>query len=249
MRALLLAAGLGTRLRPLTNHIPKCLVPIGERPLLDYWLHSLFASGVDRVLVNTHYHESLVIDFLRNSKFKDRIDTVSESKLLGTAGTIANNYDYFAGQSCLVAHADNFCVCDFNKFIAAHENRPSHTCMTMMTFDAPDPKQCGVIELDANQVVQQFFEKVNNPPTQLANAAVYILEESVTEHCRTIPKVAPDLSVDVIPEFLGQIFTWHNALYHIDIGTQESYTAANQKMIELEPEFNKLGWFESPLAV
>ena len=103
-----------------------------------------------------------MLDFLRKSKFKDRIDTVSEPKLLGTAGTIANNYDYFAGQSCLVAHADNFCVCDFNKFIAAHENRPSHTCMTMMTFNAPDPKQCGVIELDENQVVQQFFEKVDN---------------------------------------------------------------------------------------
>ncbi len=245
MRALLLAAGLGSRLRPLTDSIPKCLVPIGGRPLLDYWLHNLFSVGIERILINLHYHEELVLSFLNKSKFKDRIDTVHEAELLGTAGTIAKNLEYFAGERFLVAHADNFCICDFNDFQAAHNSRPSEASLTMMTFNSPNPEQCGVIEIDEKKIVQQFFEKIANPPSTLANAAVYIVENDVGQFCNTLPAGHSDISLHVVPKYLGHIFTWQNTTYQIDIGTPESYAAANKKMLELQPIIEQLGWFSS----
>jgi mannose-1-phosphate guanylyltransferase len=248
MKALLLAAGLGTRLRPLTDNTPKCLVPIGGRPLLDYWLHSLFSNGIESILINLHYHEKLVLNFLNKSQFKDRIDTVYEPELLGTAGTIAKNLEYFKGEKFLVAHADNFCVCNFNDFKAAHNSRPPETKITMMTFNSPNPEQCGVIDIDENQVVQRYFEKVDNPPSGLANAAVYIFEDEVGKFCSKLSTKNSDVSLHVVPKFLGRIFAWQNINYHIDIGTPENYAAANNQMIELKPTINKLGWFESDLS-
>jgi mannose-1-phosphate guanylyltransferase len=248
MKALLLAAGLGSRLRPLTDSIPKCLVPIGGRPLLDYWLHNLFSVGIERILINLHYHEELVLNFLNKSKFKDRIDTVYEAELLGTAGTMAKNLKYFAGERFLVAHADNFCICDFNAFQVAHNSRPSEASLTMMTFNAPNPEQCGVVEIDEEKIVQQFFEKIVNPPSTLANAAVYIVENDVAQFCNTLPVGYSDISLHVVPKYLGHIFTWQNNTYQIDIGTPESYASANKKVLELQPIIERLGWFASDSA-
>ena len=97
VRALLLAAGLGTRLRPLTDHWPKCLMPIGERPLLEYWLETLWQSGVREVLVNLHYLSTVVEEFLDRPRFQGWVHSVRETELLGTAGTLRANADFFQG--------------------------------------------------------------------------------------------------------------------------------------------------------
>ena len=112
MRALLLAAGLGARLRPVTDKIPKCLVPINGKPLIDYWFEQLFKHGVERILVNTHYHAEQVINHIESSKYKDWIDVVHEEILLNTGGTLLKNKNYFRDEPFLLAHADNLCVCD-----------------------------------------------------------------------------------------------------------------------------------------
>ena len=65
MKAILLAAGLGTRLRPITDNVPKCLVPINGKPLLGYWLDSLAKAGVGPILINLHHHSDKVIDFVK----------------------------------------------------------------------------------------------------------------------------------------------------------------------------------------
>ena len=69
MKALLLAAGLGSRLKPLTNEWPKCLMPINGKPLLEIWLDSLLEAGIKEILVNVHHHSQEVIDFLSRKKF------------------------------------------------------------------------------------------------------------------------------------------------------------------------------------
>lgn len=69
MRALLLAAGLGTRLRPITDRVPKCLVKVQGKPLLDYWLDILLTNGIDRVLVNTHYLPGAVNTYVKQSSW------------------------------------------------------------------------------------------------------------------------------------------------------------------------------------
>jgi mannose-1-phosphate guanylyltransferase len=245
MRALLLAAGLGTRLRPLTNHLPKCLVPIRGRPLLDYWLETLLDHGIEQVLINTHYMAPMVQQYLKKSTWLPHITLVHEENLLGTGGTILQNRDFFGDEAFLVAHADNLTIFDFKKFLDNHNGRATGTEMTMMVFETPDPKSCGIVSLDSQGVVQAFYEKVVNPPGNLANGAVYIFEPSVLEWMATLGKTQVDLSTEVIPKFLDKIFTYRNSLYHRDIGTMASWTDANH---DFPPAFwdeqNAMAWSE-----
>ena len=227
MRALLLAAGLGTRLRPLTQHLPKCLVPIHGRPLLDYWLETLLNHGVEEVLINTHYLAPLVLRYLHQSSWSSRVTVVHEERLLGTGGTILKNRAFFQEESFMVAHADNLTIFDASDFTSHHTGRPTGTEMTIMVFETPDPQSCGIVELDSKGVVQAFHEKVVNPPGNLANGAVYILEPLVLEWMAGLSKKQVDLSTEVVPHFLGKLFTYQNTLYHRDIGTMKSWIEAN----------------------
>src|SRR5260221_3640312 len=142
MRAMLLAAGLGTRLRPLTNTIPKCLVPIKAQPLLGVWLDRLTHAGIGPFLVNTHYLPEQVQAFVASSPYRDRVTLVHEEELLGTAGTLIANLEFFEGQDGLLIHADNYCLADFHDFVRAHRQRPPHCLMTMMTFRTETPASC-----------------------------------------------------------------------------------------------------------
>jgi mannose-1-phosphate guanylyltransferase len=229
MRALLLAAGLGTRLRPLTDRVPKCLVPINGIPLIDYWLDLLLRTSIERVLVNTHYLADAVRLHVAQSRWRDRIDLVHEIKLLGTGGTILENADYFKQRAFLVAHADNLTQFDLNKFIERHTNRPAGTEMTMMTFDTDTPQLCGIVEEDEAGVVVDFHEKIANPPGRNANAAVYIFEPTLLAFLANLGKSMIDLSTEVIPHFLGKICTFENTVYHRDIGTIESLQMAERE--------------------
>lgn len=229
MRALLLAAGLGTRLRPLSNRVPKCLVPIQGRPLLAYWLDLLLPADIERVLVNTHYLPEPVRRFAAESPWRDRIDLVHEPVLLGTGGTVLANRRYFGSAPFLVAHADNLTRFDVAAFIAGHASRPACAQISMMTFDTDAPQSCGIVEEDERGLVVAFHEKVANPPGTRANAAVYIFEPAVVEFLASLGKPMIDLSTDVLPRFLGRIATFHNSDYHRDIGTLASLAAAERE--------------------
>lgn len=225
MRALLLAAGLGSRLRPITNVTPKCLVKICGKPLLDYWLYLLIGNGVDRILINTHYLAHCVEDYIANSPFHKNIEISYESSLLGTAGTIRNNIEWFQNQSFMVIHADNLSIFDVKKFINAHEQRPSESLITMMTFITDTPESCGIVQINSKGLVKNFYEKEKNPAGNLANGAVYIFEPEVLDYLKKTPNLF-DISKDVLPNFLGKISVFHNSIYHRDIGTLESLQIA-----------------------
>lgn len=226
MKALLLAAGLGTRLRPLTNAIPKCLVPIQGKPLLGHWLKMLVRSGVTPLLVNLHYFPDAVREYLAGSDFSSHVTTVYEKHLLGTAGTLLKNREFFGAGPVMLVHADNLSRFDVGAYIQSHLNRPAGCEITMMTFVADDPESCGIVELDERGVVRAFHEKVSNPPGKLANGAVYILEPSVFEFLAGLGKDVIDFSTEVLPHYMGRIFTFQNNVYHRDIGTMESFEKA-----------------------
>ncbi len=226
MKALLLGAGLGTRLRPLTQSIPKCLVPIGGKPLLEYWLEHLSHVGVDEFLINTHYLHEQVEEFINKSIYKERVTLVYEEELLNTAGTLLANRAFFADESFFLVHADNLCFCDFEAFIDSHTNRADFCEITMMLFHTDTPKSCGIVELDAQGIVKKFHEKVEHPPSSLANGAVYICEPSIFEFLESLGKKKLDFSKDVLPAYMGRINTYLNAIYHRDIGTLQSYVQA-----------------------
>ena len=229
MKALLLAAGLGTRLRPLTDTVPKCLVPIRGKPLLGYWLDLLLPAGIESVLVNTHYLAGAVERFCHASPWRAQIALVHEPMLLGTAGTILANREAFDGGALLVAHADNLSRFSVPAFLRAHAQRPKAATMTMMTFETDAPQTCGIVETDRTGLVQHFHEKVANPPGNRANAAVYIIEPEVVGLLASLGKPVIDFSTEVIPRFIGRIYTFHNSDYHRDIGTPESLNAAERE--------------------
>lgn len=226
MRALLLAAGLGKRLRPLTGRIPKCLVPVRGKALLAYWLDLLLPNGVDHVLINTHYLPGVVRRFAAESPWRERITLVHEQSLLGTGGTVLANRGFSRGRAFMVAHADNLTRFDVKAFIRRHELRPPGVLITMMTFRTDTPQTCGIVEEDGRGVVTAFHEKVENPPGDRANAAVYIFEPEVIDFLAGMGKDVIDLSTEVIPAFVGRICTFHNSDYHRDIGTPESLQQA-----------------------
>ena len=225
MRALLLAGGFGTRLRPLTETIPKCLVSVRGKPLLSYWFDLLFSSGFDRVLVNTHYLPEIVSLFISQSPWSRQIDQIHEETILGTGGTVLANFSWFNHQPFLVAHADNLTIFEVSHFLDRHAHRPPECCITMMTFDTDAPHTCGIVE-EKDGVVIAFHEKVQNPPGFRANAAVYMFQPEVVAYMSTLNKAVIDISTEVLPYFLGRIFTFHNDQYHRDIGNLESLALA-----------------------
>lgn len=221
MKALLLAAGLGTRLRPITDNIPKCLVPVLGRPLIDYWLDLLLGQGIERVLVNTHYHAEAVQAHLRECRWADRIEISHEETLLGTGGTVLANARFFGDRSFLVAHADNLTQFDLGAFRQRHESRPAGVDITMMTFVTDHPQSCGIVEQDEAGVIGQLYEKVSPPRGNLANGAIYIFAPPVLEHMRALGRTVIDISTEILPAYLGRMVGFHNAEYLRDIGTPE----------------------------
>lgn len=226
MRALLLAAGMGLRLLPITATTAKCMVEINGRPLLDYWLDLLLEGGVERVLVNTHWLEDQVVAFVKASRWAGRVDLVHEEELLGTGGTVLANRDWFAGQPFIVAHADNLTDFDVRGFIDAHHGRPPGHAITMLGFRTDTPRSCGILELDARKTVVAFHEKVENPPGNLANGAVYGFEPEVVDTIASFGRAIVDLSTEIIPRYVGRILCVETRGYHRDIGTPESLARA-----------------------
>jgi mannose-1-phosphate guanylyltransferase len=228
MRAMLLAAGIGSRLRPLTNTIPKCLVPIHGQPLLGIWLERLTAVGIGPFLINTHYLPEQVRSYVKQSKFAAKVKLVHEPSLLGTAGTLIANLDFFENEEGLLLHADNYCLADFEGFIHAHRTRPPECIMTMMTFRATVPSACGIVELNRKGVVIGWHEKTRNPPGNLANGAIYLLSIEAINLLRSDLMSAQGFSEEVVSQLVGRIYSYETDATFIDIGTPNNYDLANQ---------------------
>ena len=227
MRAILLAAGLGTRLRPLTNQIPKCLVTIKGKPLVGIWLDKLSEVGVESILVNTHHLADKVEAYVASGNYKGSVVAVNEPILLGTAGTLIANLPFFENEDGFLVHADNYIREDLWKFVAAHKMRSPGCVITMLTFRSDNPSACGIVEVDERGVVIRFHEKVLSPPGNLANGAVYILSPELIARL-PLDWVAPtDFSVDILPTLLGRIQTYETTGLFIDIGTPSAYASAN----------------------
>jgi len=227
MRAMLLAAGLGTRLRPLTDKMPKCLVPIKHQALLGIWLERLTLANIGPFLINTHYLASQVEAFVEASPHRGRVRLVNEVELLGTAGTLIANLDFFQGEDGLLIHADNYCLADLTAFQQAHRDRPPECLLTMMTFRSDDPSACGVVELDERGVAMGFHEKIPAPPSNLANGAVYILTAELLNRLGSDLRTVKDFSTEVLNRFVGRIYTYETCDLFLDVGTPESYRLAN----------------------
>lgn len=226
MSAVLLAAGYGSRLRPLTNTTPKCLVPINGVPLLKIWLNDLNNAGVKRIIVNSHYLNVQVQSFLGAYENRSIVDLVYEPELLGSVGTVLANRKKIEG-NFLLAHADNFSIFDFHKFVDKFNERGDDQFGVMMTFKSDNPSSCGIVQVDRDGVLRGYSEKPSNPISNLANAAVFIFDNRAIDFIASIPR-AYDICSDILPKLIGRITTYQNEVYHRDIGTLDSLAKASE---------------------
>lgn len=222
-KAFLLAAGFGTRLQPLTNETPKCLLPIHGRPLLSVWLEFCEKLGVREALINTHHLAAQVEDWAGRQRSAVKIRLSHEKTLLGSAGTIGANRD-FVGQSrdFYVFYADNLVSTDLAELESLHARHDG--VATLGLFRTPRPRECGIVTLDPKRKILSFDEKPANPKSELAFAGLLIARVSLFDF---IPAAGhADLGKDVMPRLAGRMYGQQLEGYLLDIGTPANYAKA-----------------------
>ncbi|MCC7518861.1 MAG: nucleotidyltransferase family protein [Verrucomicrobiae bacterium] len=232
MKAFLLAAGLGTRLRPLTSRTPKCLLPIGGRPLLQIWLQQLGNWGITDVLVNTHHLREQVEAFALAWRGSARLHLVHEPELLGSAGTLRANRAFVEGEeSFLVLYADNLTA--FRATLLSERlerERESAPLAAMALFRSPRPSDCGIAGLDVLGRVTSFVEKPRLPTSNLANAGIYAFTAGVFD--RIPPKPVADIGHDLIPRLVPRIVGVEMRERLLDIGSIAAYLEVRDTSFE-----------------
>lgn len=225
MKAFLLAAGHGTRLRPLTNYTPKCLLPIRGTPMLEIWLELCHRFGIDEVLVNVHSQAALVRDFLRLRRNGVAVQLKEEQELLGSAGTLRANCDWIASESLFwIFYADVLTTADLGQMLATQ--RRHNSAATIGVNPVPDPSRCGIVSVSDNGLVESFVEKPEHPASNLAFSGLMIATPALID---AIPDHIPaDIGFHVLPQLAGHIAAHAIHEYLIDIGTTENYRTAQE---------------------
>jgi len=226
VKAFLLAAGIGSRLRPITDKTPKCMLVIDDRPLLDIWLDAFARAGIDEVLVNLHHLPDVVRDHLAARTGPPAVRLVFEPELLGSAGTLAANRRWVGSEEMFLAcNADNLTDFDVRSLIDAH--RRSGAVATLTVFHSECPSAGGVVELDPTGTVIGFEEKPSEPVSDLTNAGMYAFHPSVLEQIGDAPPM--DIGYDLLPKLVGHARAVLVEGYFRDVGTVEAYRLARQE--------------------
>jgi len=223
LKAFLLAAGHGTRLRPLTDKIPKCLLPVQGIPMLQIWLDACSRFGIGEVLINIHSHAELVRQFLRHCKTAVRVHIVEEKELLGSAGTLRTNRDWLSSEPLFwVFYADVLHRVDLGHMLRLHQAK--NPAATLGVSRVSDPARCGIVGLAEDGTIAEFVEKPAQPKGDLAFAGLLLGTQSLLD---AIPAKHPvDIGFDVLPNLVGRMLAYPISDYLIDIGTMENYNQA-----------------------
>jgi mannose-1-phosphate guanylyltransferase len=223
MKAFLLAAGIGSRLKPITDTIPKCMVPVAGRPMLGRWLDALAAAGVDEVIVNLHHLAPTVADYVATRVGPPKVQLSYERELLGSAGTLADNRRWIEGEEFfLVCNADNLTDFDLRSLVAFHQAGSAPATLTAFVTDRPS--EVGIFEVDDAGWMEHFEEKPRRPTSQLANAGLYAFDPAVLGE---LPEQRPlDIGYDLLPRLVGRARVLPITGYFRDIGTLDAYHRA-----------------------
>lgn len=216
MKAMLLAAGLGTRLWPLTADRPKCMVPVGGRAVILRNIEWLRTYGIEDVVINLHHHAEAVKDTIRDgSRFGVNATYSPEAELLGTAGGVLAARELIGDDTFLVVYADNLFAVDLRSVIAEH--RHADATATVAVFERDAVSSSGVAVLDADGWILEFQEKPaqGTEKSHWVNAGLLVCEPKLYDF---IPAEGPsDLSYDVLPTLAGL----HQELRAYRLGSEE----------------------------
>lgn len=233
MKALLLAAGFGSRLGEITQKTPKPLVKVGNAPIIAYCLDELARSGVTEVVINTHYLADQIESFIDNYKTPLAINLSYENNLLGTAGTLKKHFENLATDDFIVMHADNYFIDPIINLVASHKSRVVGKYGTLGTFITNSPENCGVLILNPDKTIKEFHEKVSNPPSNIANAAIYCFTPDISKQLFDLSSEENDISKHLIPKIMNGLYTHSFEGLFVDIGTLEGLRLANLYEVEL----------------
>lgn len=237
-KALLLCAGLGTRLGKLTDSLPKPMLPIAGRPLLAHLVEWLSEAGITEIAMNLHHQPDVIPRYFGDGDdFDVSIVYSYEKELLGTAGA-AKHLEQFLDEPFVVAYGDVLTNIDLLRLIERHrapvgresDREKKFPLVTMALYRVPDPTQCGIVALDSDHCVTQFVEKPDTDALgNLAFSGVMVCNPKIL---KWIPAEQPfDFGHDLLPALLQsgepvQGFEINNDEYVVDIGTLPGYEKA-----------------------
>jgi NDP-sugar pyrophosphorylase family protein len=236
MKAMILAAGFGTRLRPLTNKVPKPMVPIMNRPILEHTIHLLRSNGISDITVNLHHLPEMIQEYFGDGKdFGVQLHWSHEPEILGTAGGIKKAQQFLEGDSFLVINSDVIVDIDLNEVIAFHKTQGS--ALTRVVREGASPEQCDPIEVDDNdRIVHMVGASSMNMPddtTRVLFTGIQVMEPEIFDRIPenkfygTTTDVFPGMLEDELPMFVY----WHRG-YWKDIGTIQCYLDVHKDLLD-----------------
>lgn len=222
--AVILAGGLGTRLRRVVADRPKVLAEIQGRPFLEFLLDHLEAAGFERVVLCTGVQAALVQDVFGNRHGRLQIGYSEETSPLGTGGALRLAVPLLGSDPVLVMNGDSYCQADLAAFAGFHQAKQAEA--TLLLTQVPDVGRFGQVRVDEQSRVIGFEEKGGSGAGWI-NAGIYLLSQTLV---REIPQGrAVSLEREMFPAWIGRnLFGWQEGGRFIDIGTPESYEAAEQ---------------------
>jgi NDP-sugar pyrophosphorylase family protein len=233
LKALVLAGGFGTRLRPLSCTRPKMLFPIVNQAMLDWTLKSLAGGGVETVVLAVNYMAEALVRYFGPTKFDLGIIYSREERPLGTGGPIKKAGDLLVDdEPFLVLNGDIISDINYKQLVEYHEGKGG--LATIALIHVPDPSRYGAVELDGNGRVLRFVEKPEHgmAPSNLINAGVYVLEKEVLDYIPEGRKVSTENEVFPILAKEGKLFGFEARGMWVDVGVPESYLEANSQMLQ-----------------
>jgi mannose-1-phosphate guanylyltransferase len=244
MKAFLLVAGRGERLKPLTDTIPKCMLPINGKPLLEIWLEHLERSGIYDVLINTHWLHDKVEEFVVNwstSHKRMRLKLFYEETLLGSAGTLLANRQWAGEDPFIIIYGDNLTNFDLRRMLAFH-----HECgqpLTLRVYNGADPERAGIVTVNEAGVITTFEEKPEKPKSAIGAGGIYVADRRIFDYYPSSGNSPPDgvldLSYHVLPQMLGAMQAYDSGEFSMDIGTPASYEKAQKEWCKMH---NQKSW-------
>ncbi len=225
MQAIIMAAGAGTRLKPLTDTIPKAMVPINGKPILQLIIEQLKTTGVKDVVIIVHYLKDKIIDYFGDGKkLGVKITYVEQKELKGSADAILKAQPYIKDDRFFAIACDSLFETSLLKRLLAHKSEGVFTCT-----EVEDGRRYGILITKGPKVIQ-IIEKPEHPPTNLANLSVYILPKKVFAACKAVkPGPRGELWLPEAIQMLieqGVDFEYEICNHILDIGTHEQLAEA-----------------------
>ncbi|MCB9030191.1 MAG: NTP transferase domain-containing protein [Deltaproteobacteria bacterium] len=224
--AVILAGGLGTRLRPLISDRPKPMAPVADRPFLEYLLDQLNSAGIRHVVICTGYLSEMISSHFGEQYKNMRVSYTEERLLLGTGGGIKFAMPQIESETFFVLNGDSFCNADLLKFYELHKSQNSKASMVLVRV--PNTQRYGRVQFDQAQKITFFEEKGVHIGSGWINAGIYLLDKSIFE---PLPKAKNiSLEKEIFTSMIGDNFYAYCAetTEFIDIGLPESIERANR---------------------